>query len=554
MARTARSPAVPALGPLDRAAGQLSRQLAQALRDAIRRGGLLPGEPLPATRQLAAALGLARGTVIEAFEQLVAEGFLVSRGRTGTWVAPALSLPVAAMGLHPGEARPGRVAEPVSRVGRAGVVGGVVGTAVAAVAAGTAGTAGAVKSAKAGNSRRHAASVTGENPAAPSRLPGPAAMYAAIAADFEPLPPIPFAVSVPGGATLPDAAWRRLGNRLRARGPAAPSGYGDTRGVDALREAIAAYVRRARSVRCEAAQVIVTSGTQQGLYLATQVLLGEGERAWVENPAYRGITAILESTGRREAIVRVPVDAEGLDVDAGLRLAPEARAAFVTPSHQYPLGMPLSVARRDVLLDWARARDAWIVEDDYDSELRYAGHPFPALQGLDPRRVVYLGTFSKILFPSLRLGYAIVPPELVAAFRGARVLMDRHPPEADQHVLAAFIGEGHLDRHIRRVRGVYAASRARLIATLDAALPPELAWREPSDQGMHLVLWLAPGLDDRRVAAAALEAGVAVRPVSPMYAPGTARAGLVLGFGGYDEAVMEAAARRLAAVIVAAVK
>ncbi|MDN7803386.1 PLP-dependent aminotransferase family protein [Burkholderia gladioli] len=538
MARTARSPAVPALGPLDRAAGQLSRQLAQALRDAIRRGGLLPGEPLPATRQLAAALGLARGTVIEAFEQLVAEGFLVSRGRTGTWVAPALNLPVAAMGLRPGEVRPGR----------AGAVGGAAGT------TGAAGIAEAAKSAEAGDSRRRAASVAGENPAGPSRLPGPAAMYAAIAADFEPLPPIPFAVSVPGGATLPDAAWRRLGNRLRARGPAAPSGYGDTRGVDALREAIAAYVRRARSVRCEAAQVIVTSGTQQGLYLAAQVLLGEGERAWVENPAYRGITAILESTGRREAIVRVPVDAEGLDVDAGLRLAPEARAAFVTPSHQYPLGMPLSVARRDALLDWARARDAWIVEDDYDSELRYAGHPFPAMQGLDPRRVVYLGTFSKILFPSLRLGYAIVPPELVAAFRGARVLMDRHPPEADQHVLAAFIGEGRLDRHIRRVRGVYAASRARLIATLDAALPPELAWREPSDQGMHLVLWLAPGLDDRRVAAAALEAGVAVRPVSPMYAPGTARAGLVLGFGGYDEAVMEAAARRLAAVIVAAAK
>ncbi|MBJ9664001.1 aminotransferase-like domain-containing protein, partial [Burkholderia gladioli] len=453
MARTARSPAVPALGPLDRAAGQLSRQLAQALRDAIRRGGLLPGEPLPATRQLAAALGLARGTVIEAFEQLVAEGFLVSRGRTGTWVAPALNLPVAAMGLRPGEVRPGR----------AGAVGGAAGT------TGAAGIAEAAKSAEAGDSRRRAASVAGENPAGPSRLPGPAAMYAAIAADFEPLPPIPFAVSVPGGATLPDAAWRRLGNRLRARGPAAPSGYGDTRGVDALREAIAAYVRRARSVRCEAAQVIVTSGTQQGLYLAAQVLLGEGERAWVENPAYRGITAILESTGRREAIVRVPVDAEGLDVDAGLRLAPEARAAFVTPSHQYPLGMPLSVARRDALLDWARARDAWIVEDDYDSELRYAGHPFPAMQGLDPRRVVYLGTFSKILFPSLRLGYAIVPPELVAAFRGARVLMDRHPPEADQHVLAAFIGEGHLDRHIRRVRGVYAASRARLIATLDAA-------------------------------------------------------------------------------------
>ncbi|GAB7538678.1 hypothetical protein BGC_49020 [Burkholderia sp. 3C] len=357
---------------------------------------------------------------------------------------------------------------------------------------------------------------------------------------------------MPGGPTLPDAAWRRLGNRLRARGAAAPSGYGDTRGVGLLREAIADYVRRSRSVRCDAAQVIVTTGTQQGLYLACQVLLDASDRAWIENPAYRGITAILESTGRRDAIVRVPVDAEGLDVDAGRRLAPDARAAFVTPSHQYPLGMPLSVSRREALLDWARTHDAWIVEDDYDSELRYAGHPFPAMQGLDPARVVYLGTFSKILFPSLRLGYAIVPPDLVAAFRGARVLMDRHPPEADQHVLAAFMGEGHLDRHIRRVRGVYAARRARLIETLDAALPPELAWREPSDQGMHLVLWLAAGFDDRRVAAQALEAGVAVRPVSPMYAPGTARPGLVLGFGGFDDARMEAAARTLAAVIVAA--
>ncbi|WP_414440340.1 PLP-dependent aminotransferase family protein [Burkholderia sp. 22PA0106] len=501
MARTAQSPDIPALGPLDRAAGQLSRQLAQALRDAIRRGDLRPGESLPASRQLAAALGLARGTVIEAFEQLVAEGFLVARGRTGTWVAPALSMP--------GE-------------GAFGVVGG----------------------------DEAAPAAAGAFP--PRRLPAPAAIFAAVAADFEPLPPIPFAVSVPGGPTLPDAAWRRLGNRLRAHGSAAPSGYGDTRGVGPLREAIADYVRRSRSVRCDAAQVIVTTGTQQGLYLACQVLLDAADRAWIENPAYRGITAILESTGRRDAIVRVPVDAEGLDVDAGRRLAPDARAAFVTPSHQYPLGMPLSVGRREALLDWARTHDAWIVEDDYDSELRYAGHPFPAMQGLDPARVVYLGTFSKILFPSLRLGYAIVPPDLVAAFRGARVLMDRHPPEADQHVLAAFMGEGHLDRHIRRVRGVYAARRARLIETLDAALPPELAWREPSDQGMHLVLWLAAGFDDRRVAAQALAAGVAVRPVSPMYAPGTARPGLVLGFGGFDDARMEAAARTLAGVIVAA--
>ncbi|WP_246793000.1 PLP-dependent aminotransferase family protein [Burkholderia perseverans] len=583
MARTAKTPEIPSLGPLDRAAGQLSRQLAQRLRDAIGRGELRAGEPLPATRPLAEAIGVARGTVTEAFEQLIAEGFLVARGRTGTWVAAAV-MPTASgasgVGVVPrapdgGPHRPARRGRMGGQVdfasGRESMVGGdrlgTAGYVAQSVHAGGGETEAdgdrlgdtaayvapsihvAGRLAAAGGGASLALPPSRGEPATPTRLPGPAAAFAAIAADFEPLPPVPFAVSVPGGPTLPDAAWRRLGNRLRARGAAVPSGYGDPRGVAALREAIAGYVRRSRSVRCDADQVIVTSGTQQGLFLASQVLLGAGDAAWVENPAYRGITAILESTGRRDAIVRVPVDAEGLDVEAGLRLAPHARAAFVTPSHQYPLGMPLSVARRAALVDWARAADAWIVEDDYDSELRYAGHPFPAMQGLDPQRVVYLGTFSKILFPSLRLGYAIVPGALAAAFRGARVLMDRHAPEADQHVLAAFIAEGHLDRHIRRVRGVYAARRARLIATLDAALPPALAWRAPSDQGMHLVLWLTPGFDDRRVVALAREAGVAVRPVSPMYAPGTARPGLVLGFGGFDEARMDEAALRLAAVI-----
>ncbi|WP_147492281.1 MocR-like pyridoxine biosynthesis transcription factor PdxR, partial [Burkholderia pseudomallei] len=388
--------------------------------------------------------------------------------------------------------------------------------------------------------------------AARSALPPPAAEYARVAREFAPLPPAPFAISVPAGATAPDDVWRRLGNRLRARGPAAPAGYSDPLGVRVLREAIAGYVRKSRSVHCAPDQIIVTSGAQQGLYLACQVLLGAHDRAWVENPAYRGLTAILECTGRRDAMVRVPVDAEGIDVDAGVRLARDARAAFVTPSHQYPLGMPMSMARRAALLAWARASGAWVVEDDYDSELRYEGYPFPSLQGLDPARVVYLGTFSKILFPSLRLGYLIVPDELVDALRGARVLMDRHAPTADQHVLAAFIAGGHFDRHIRRVRGVYAEQRAQLIDTVGRLLSGDLAWLQPGDQGMHAVLWLAAGVDDLRVAAMAAQAGVAVRPVSPMFAPGTARPGLVLGFGGFGREQMDAAARRLAEVIAAA--
>ncbi|MGU7779402.1 MocR-like pyridoxine biosynthesis transcription factor PdxR [Burkholderia sp. PU8-34] len=493
MARIARIIEIPSLGALDRAAGNLSRQLAQRLRDAVRDGHIRPGDALPSTRMLAAALQVARGTVVDAYAQLIAEGFLESRGGAGTHVAHALAEPPAPV-------------EPVA-------------------------------------ARRRPARAS---------LPEPAAAFARIAQEFAPLPAVPFAISVPVGLTAPDDIWRRLGNRLRARGAGAPSGYADPQGARQLREAIADYVRKSRSVRCEPDQVIVTSGTQQGLHLACQVLLGANDQTWVENPAYRGITALLESTGRRDAMVRVPVDDEGIDVDAGIRLAPHARAAFVTPSHQYPLGMPMSMARRNALLAWARANRAWIVEDDYDSELRYEGYPFPSLQGLDPDRVIYLGTFSKILFPSLRLGYVIAPDDLVAAFCGARVLMDRHAPTADQHVLAAFMAEGHLDRHIRRVRTVYADHRAQLIDTLGKRLPKPLAWLQPGDQGMHVVLWLANGIDDRAVVARAADAGVAVRAVSPMFAPGTGRPGLVLGFGGFSRAQIETAAQRLADVIAAA--
>ena len=496
MARKARAIDIPALGMLDRAAGALGRQLAQALREAIRRGDLQPGEPLPSTRQLAQTLQVARGTVVEAFEQLAAEGFLETVPGAGTQVAEIIA---------------GKTNMP------------------------------------------HATKAPADNqPAKPATvgLPAPAAAFARVAQQFNTLPHIPFAISVPLGTTMPGAAWRRLGNRLRTHGQGAPAGYGDPQGARPLREAIADYVRRSRAVHCDADQVVVTGGTQQGLYLCCQVLIGAGDYAWVENPAYAGITSILEYSGRGDA-VRVPVDAEGLDVKAGMRLAPHARVAFVTPSHQYPLGMPMSMARRNALLAWARRTGAWIVEDDYDSELRYAGHPFPSLQGLDMQRVVYLGTFSKILFPSLRLGYLIAPPELVPAFIGARVLMDRSPPGADQHVLAAFMAEGHLDRHIRRIRGIYAAHRQQLMHTLVQLLPPELAWLQPSDQGMHLLLWLNEKLDDNEVARRALQAGVAVRPVSPMFAQGSARPGLVLGFGGFSVEQMEAAARKLAATICA---
>jgi GntR family transcriptional regulator / MocR family aminotransferase len=268
MARKPKAVEVPAIGMLDRAAGHLGRQLAQALREAVRRGDLKPGEVLPSTRTLAASLHVARGTVVEAFEQLIAEGFLQSQPGSDTRVAQSLTLPADVRGRSS-----------------------------------------SVESAT---------------------LPERAHLFAQVARQFSAVPQAPFAVSVPIGPAAPDDVWRRLGNRLRARGPGAPAGYGDPQGALALRAAVADYVRKSRSVRCEADQVIITSGTQQGLYLSCQVLLDGDASAWVEDPAYRGITAILESTVRPERMIRVPVDAEGLNVDEGIKLAPHARAAFVT--------------------------------------------------------------------------------------------------------------------------------------------------------------------------------------------------------------------------------
>jgi len=278
MPRTAKTPQIPSIGELDRGAGALVRQLAQKLRDAVQSGALKPGEPLPSTRALAGSLGIARGTVVEAFEQLVAEGFLESCPGVGTQVASSLA------------------------------------------------------SSQRSAARRQKGLVKGSLP-----LPSSAEPFIDVASQFMPLPPIPFAISIPVGMAAPGLMWCRLGNRIRAHGKGAPGGYDDPQGALPLRKAITEYVRRSRSVHCDPEQIIVTTGTQQGLFLACLVLLGKEDFAWVENPAYLGITAILDSLEPKGRMIRVPVDDEGLDVEAGLQLQPDARVAFVTPSHQYPL-------------------------------------------------------------------------------------------------------------------------------------------------------------------------------------------------------------------------
>ena len=369
--------------------------------------------------------------------------------------------------------------------------------------------------------------------------------YAAIADQLSPLPSVPFSVAVPEGKVAMDDHWRKLSNRVRASQAAVPSGYSDPRGLLSLRVAIADYLRKARAVSCDPKNIVIAEGTQQGLYLAAKVLLNPGDVAWAEDPAYPGLTAVLEDRGIQ--VQRVAVDAQGFDVAKAVQVCPGAKAAFVTPSHQYPMGMPMSMPRRIALIEWAKKHGGWIVEDDYDSELRYAGPPFPAMQGLDSDRVVYLGTFSKVLAPSLRLGYVVAPDCLVDGFIGARALMGRGSPSSEQHVIAAYMKGGYFETHIRRIRGVYAERRQALIDALQLELP-ELRIQS-ANQGMHLVVRLPEGLDDVAIAAAASKTGIALRPLSTMCSGNLKLSGLMLGFGGFSIEQLKTAVHRLRRVL-----
>jgi len=305
--------------------------------------------------------------------------------------------------------------------------------------------------------------------------------------------------------------WRRPSYELLS--------YGDPAGYRPLREAIAAYVRTARAVRCDAEQVFIVSGSQQALDLTARLLIDPGDVALIENPGYPGARVALSAAGAR--VVPLPVDDDGADIAR----AKNARLVFVTPSHQYPLGVTLSLRRRLALIEWASQRGAWIVEDDYDSEFRYRQKPLPSLQGLDPAgRVIYLGTFSKTLFPSLRLGFVVLPPELVDPFRRARAVVDGHSPVSEQAVLAEFIAGGHFARHIRRMRVLYEERQRVLVDAAKRELDGLLDVR-PLDGGMHLVGWLPEGADDVLAAERAAERGVHVVPLSMCAVPSPRSAG-----------------------------
>ncbi|MEY2167684.1 MocR-like pyridoxine biosynthesis transcription factor PdxR [Rhodanobacter sp. FW106-PBR-LB-2-19] len=352
-----------------------------------------------------------------------------------------------------------------------------------------------------------------------------------------------FRVGVPALDHFPHGVWSRLLSRHARHVGADALVYGDTLGYAPLREAIAEYLATVRAAHAGAGQILITSGAQHGLQICAHALLDPGDRAWVEEPGYPGAHQALGTVGALPVLV--PVDAEGLDVAAGIRRAPTARLAYVTPSHQFPLGATLSAARRIELLQWAARTGGWIVEDDYDSEYRYGSRPIAALQGLDAdARVIYVGTFSKVLFPALRLGYLVAPKDLLPAFRASRDALDTCSPMLPQRALHDFIREGHFARHIRRMRVLYATRRAALQAAIQRHLPGTLQV-VGAEAGMQLTALLPPEVDDVALSLRAAQAGVSVRPLSPCYRGDVKRNGLILGYGSVDERAIEEGVRRL---------
>lgn len=319
--------------------------------------------------------------------------------------------------------------------------------------------------------------------------------------------------------------------------------YGDARGYAPLRDAIAEYLGAVRAVRCEPSQILITTGSQLGLQIAAQVLLEGNETVWFEEPGYPGARHALMMPGAQ--LVPVPVDNEGLNIKEGIRLAPNARAVYITPSHQYPLGVTLTAPRRMMLLNWAARSGTWIIEDDYDSEFRFGGRPIAALQGLDANaRVIYVGTFSKVMFPALRLGYVVVPKDLVDAFATVRDATDQFSSTMYQAVMTDFIREGHFARHIRRMRMLYMERRAALANELQLQLRDKLEVIG-AEAGMHLVALVPNGISDVAISKRATEIGISVMPLSSCYAKPPKRGGLILGFGGTDLQQIQDGVRKL---------
>src|SRR5215472_8414420 len=471
------------------------RQLYEWFRQAIVAGQLRPGQRVPSTRSLATELKISRISVASAYEQLQAEGYLETFVGAGTCVAKSI----------PDEA--------FRAIG---------------------------KRSPSSSSRQHVRRQVSRrisNRVRSMRVP-PQTWSNNL---------VPFRVSLPALEQFPIEVWSKLVNRCSRGQTRQLMAYGDAMGHWPFREAIAEYLGAVRAVRCEPSQILVTTGSQQGIQLAAQVLLDVGGQVWFEEPGYPGARQALKMAGAQ--MIPVPVDHEGLIVKEGIRRAGKAHAVYITPSHQYPLGMTMSASRRMLLLNWAARTGAWIIEDDYDSDFRFGARPISSLQGLDSSAcVIYVGTFSKVMFPALRLGYVVVPQDLMEAFSTVRDASDQFSSTLYQAVMTAFIRGGHFARHIRKMRMLYMERRKALVDAIQHQIGDKLEIIG-SEAGMHLVALLPPGVNEVAVASKAAKIGISAMPLSSCYLNRPDRCGLILGYGGTDPRQIRDGVRKLATLI-----
>lgn len=469
----------------------LYRQICIWFQHAILSGKLQPRQRVPSTRALAKDLKVSRIPVVSAYELLIAEGYLQTFVGAGTCVSE--SIPDALFRPQREGLPDAIVAEPQPRAARA---------------------------------VSHRA----------LDLNGPAHSWLQRCRGCTNLEQFPVAI------------WSKLISRHARKASRDIMGYGDPMGYGPFREAVAEYLGAFRAVKCDPAQVMVTTGSQQALQIAALALLDPQDSAWLEEPGYPGIQQALRAAGA--CLVPVPIDGEGLNVQAGIQSASRARAAFVTPAHQFPLGVTMSAARRIELLNWASANGAWIVEDDYDSEFRFRGNPFASLQGLDgDGRVIYVGTLTKVVFPTLRLGYIVVPRDLIGSFLDIRNATDTCATSVlSQMAMADFIREGHFSRHIKRMRALYMEKRNALAGAIGAQAGGvlEIAGDEA---GMLLVTFLPPGMNDVAIVEQIPKSAATVYPLSECYMRPPARGGLIIGYANLAVGAIPAMVDQLKTII-----
>lgn len=469
----------------------LHLQVADAIRNGILSGRLKLGARLPSTRLLASELKVSRNTTSAAYEQLLNEGFLVSVVGSGTRVTSTI-----AEGFIDKSRNAGWSDDP-------------------------------------------------ENDG-PHPLSQDAATFASFLDTRSNSRLRPFTSGMPAIDQFPVAQWTALVSRhWRAATVNDLCSPNPNSGED-LRSAIAAHVGSSRGCAGDESRMLVVSGAQQALDITARVLADRGDICWIEEPGYLGARYALTMAGLK--LVPAPVDDKGIDIEQAIASLPTPRLIYVTPSHQYPLGGTLSIERRITLLEYANRVGAWIIEDDYDSEYAYAGDPVPCLQGLDPsNRVIYIGSFNKTMFPGLRLGFCLVPHEVLPAFKAVRMYADGHPPAVMQGVMAEFISSGAFVSHLRQMRKEYTKRRDTLIEALGQHLPQLRLGVH--DRGLHFVAYLPHGVEDSQCAALAEKEGLFVTPLSRFYLEPTLRHGLVLGFACVLRQEIDGAVRKLAKAI-----